>query len=221
MERLIPYAPDVYLGMIADYNVAAWPGQLIAIALCWLIVISARRGGATNARTAILVAAGFWIWTGYAFQIETHATLNWAATWFGYGYIVQGVLMAVWAFSSSDLEIALSGSKRRLTGVLLLLAAVALHPLMVFALGAPLGFAQTVGYMPMPTVLATLAIYALIAPTPPVWLLILPLVASIWEGLSAWTLGLANDLNLPIVALGALLYLALKKDEETGETTGA
>ena len=219
MDRLIPYSPDVYQSLVAGFNLGLWPGQLIGTALVWLIFICARRGGATNARSAILVAGGMWMWTGQAFLHGELATLNWAAEWIGFAFIAKGLWLVGWAFATAELDIVLSGDKRASTGLMFLVMATVLHPIMIFAAGAPLQLGHYVGVFPMPTVLATLAVFCLIRPLPPRILLAVPLAWSIYDGLTAWTLGLTLDINLPIVAVAAITYLALSRGPKAPDET--
>ncbi len=218
MDRLIPYSADVYQSLVAEFNLDIWPAQLLGLVLVWVIFICARRGGATNARLAILVAGGMWMWTGQAFLHGELATLNWAAEWIGFAFIAKGLWLVGWAFATSDLDIVVAGDKRASTGLLFLLMATVLHPGMIFAVGAPLPFGHYVGVFPMPTVLATLAVFCLIRPLPPRSLLVIPLAWSIYDGLTAWTLGLTLDINLPIVAVAAVAYLALQRDPKDPDT---
>ena len=95
MDRLIPFTPDVYVGMFADFNTAFWPGHLIAFGLIWAMIVCARRGGRVNTGVMLALIAGFWIWVCYEFHIEHYAQLNWAAIAFGWIFIAQGLLILV------------------------------------------------------------------------------------------------------------------------------
>jgi hypothetical protein len=94
MDRLIPYSIDVYNAIISDHNLSLWPLQVFVVVLCLSVIGLARRGVANN--VAFMIVAGFCIWCGIHFHIMTYATVNWAAQYFGYAFIIQGVAIAEW-----------------------------------------------------------------------------------------------------------------------------
>ncbi len=209
MDRLIPYSANVYGTIVSDHNLSVWPLQIFVLVLCLSVIGLARRGGANNA--ALMIVAAFWIWCGVHFHIMTYATINWAAPYFGYAFIIQGMSIAVWAVMTRTQFIE---PQRRMwvwAGIGLIISAGALHPLLLLIMSTPLSHAEVAGVMPTPTAILTIGILFLVPRRAALWLLIIPVAWSIWDGLSAWTLELSIGLVLPgmviIAALGLIMSL--------------
>lgn len=207
MDRLIPYSADVYSAIISDHNLSLWPLQIFIVVLCLCVIGLARRGGANN--VAFMIMAAFWIWCGVHFHIVTYATINWAAQYFGYAFIIQGVAIAVWALWTRGQFVEPQSRIWDWTGIGLIIGAAALHPLLLWAMDAPLTRAEIAGVMPTPTALLTLGILFLIPRRSALWLLIMPIVWSLWDGLSAWTLGLNLALLFPGITIAVAFVLIL------------
>ncbi len=208
MDRLIPYSADVYTAIIADHNLSLWPLQIFAAVLCLSIIGLARRGGANS--IALMIVAAFWVWCGVQFHMITYATINWAAQFFGYAFVIQGLAMAAWALVTRGQFIEPQRRVWAWAGIGLIISAAALHPLVLLIMSALLTHAEIAGLMPTPTAVLTIGILYLLPRKSALLLLIIPTAWSIWDGLSAWTLGLSFGLVLPCVAVIAAICLFMK-----------
>jgi len=208
VQRLIAYDAEVYVSLIQRYNEDIWPAQVIALAFGWLILMCARRGGGLNGRIVYLILAGFWAYTGYEFLMTRFATLNWAAQAFGILFLAQSALIALWGTILGKADIKLGMNRRSIEAVFLLLLAAALHPVATLAAGLPLTAAQPFGLTPLTMVLVTLGVFRL-TQSSPCWLLVWPLLWSVWELANAWTLGIVADTVTAAVAALAVVYTVL------------
>lgn len=216
MDRLIPYSIDVYNAIISDHNLNLWPLQIFVVVLCLSIIGLARRGGANN--VAFMIVAAFWIWCGVHFHIMTYATINWAAHYFGYAFIIQGVAIASWALWTRDQFVEPQHRVWIWAGVGLIISAAVLHPLLLTAMNAPITHAEIPGVMPMATAALTLGVLFLMPRRFALWLLIIPVTWSLWDGLSAWTLGQNLSLALPSIVVIAALGLIMKTFSNRGSS---
>lgn len=205
MDRLIPYSADVYSTIIVDHNLSLWPLQIFIVIICISLIGLARRGGANNA--ALMIVAAFWIWCGFDFHLSTYATLNWAAQYFGYVFIAQGGTIIMWALLTRNQFVEPHRQRWSWVGIILIISAAIMHPLILFFSGAPPGYAEIPGMMPTPTALVTIGLIYLIPRRPVFWLLLVPVFWAIWDGLSAWSLGLNAGLVLPCITVVAALFL--------------
>ncbi len=211
MDRLIPFTPDVYIGMLADYNMAIWPGHLVGLAFMWTMIVCAKRGGPANTGIALAVLAGFWIWVGYGFHLERYAQLNWAAVPFGWIFIGQGVLILLWGAVAKTVEMRLSPNKFSVLGLLLMLASIALHPIFAYVAGWPIAAGQTTGMMPLSLILLNFGGFAFLVRRPPPWVLAVPLLWCMWEAVWSWALGLWPDYTFAVVTMVSGLLCALPR----------
>lgn len=199
MDRLIPFTPDVYVGMIARYNLEIWPGHLIALAFIWTMIVCARRGGQANGRVMLTLIAGFWIWVGYGFHMERYAQLNWAALAFGWIFILQGALILLWGATAKTIDARLRADKFGAFGLLLIAASIALHPGLVLMAGSAVSAGQIAGTAPLSLMLLSFGGTAFLTKRPPAWLIALPLLWCLWEFAWSWTLGLWPDYTLALI----------------------
>ena len=211
MDRLIPFTPDVYVGMFADYNMTIWPGHLVGLAFMWTMVICARRGGRANTGIVLTIIAGLWIWVGYKFHLEHYAQLNWAAVTFGWVFIAQGLLIFVWGTVAKTVEVRVHSDKFSVLGLLLMLASIALHPMFAYAAGFPIAAGQTAGMVPLSLIMLSFSGFALLVRRPPLWVVMVPLLWCAWEAAWSWTLGLWPDYTSAFVAMVGGLLCALPR----------
>jgi len=211
MDRLIPFSPDVYVGMFGRYNETYWPVLLCAIVLGVILLHCLKRADRTAARGLALIVGAYWIWTGWAFHIETYADLNWAAVPFGILFIVQGLASVLWGGLLGRFEIIAGRTRSVEVGVVLLFAALALHPLLTFFMHMPIETAHGFAITPAPAALIGVAVLFTVYGRASLWLLIWPVLWSAWDLASAATMGLWRDAALPALTLAASVFLILSR----------
>lgn len=147
LEDFIPFSPEIYWRLIERINEAFWPLHILTVALGIAALILALRG---NTRVALALLVPAWLSSGIIFHFNYYAELNWAAPWFGWGFIAQAALLtAVAAFKGTPPG---DGHSGRLT--IWMGAAIAIGALLAY----PLIAAETYGLHPDPTAIATLGI---------------------------------------------------------------
>ena len=148
-----------------------------------------------------LLAIG-WLWCGGMFQMQYHASMNWAAPQFGWVFIVQGGLLALVALVGKRLSWHKPFERASWPGLALLLLAL-FYPLLGWFEGRTFLQWEWLGLMPAPLTVATLGVLIMcvgwwrwvLIPIPLLWMLVS----------AAFTLKL--DLLEPYVAVVVLLVL--------------
>jgi len=195
------FTPRTYYRLFELYNAAVWPAQIAAVALgLWLAWLSARspltlslsrrssggrggregRGGAAAA--AVWILAGVWLWTGIAFLWMRYATINFAAKYAAWAFVVEAGLLA-WTALRGAFDPPAGAIGR--AGVGLVLFAVLIEPLSAPLLGRPLRQVELFGLTPDPTAVATLGVLLALRPTRRWLLMIVPVL---WSALTGLTL---------------------------------
>jgi hypothetical protein len=196
------FAPETYQKLFASYNRAVWPAQLVAVALGIALLVPAWHRHRHFLRLALAILAAGWALSGWAFHLQRYATINWAATWFAAGFLLQAALLCA---AAATMRHAPAVGGRSLAGTAMMTIAL-LYPLLAPLTGRPFGQAEVIGFAPDPTVLTTLGLL-LILPPPWRWrLLPLPLVWSAIGGATLWAMDAPQALILPVAGL---LTLAL------------
>lgn len=150
LENFIPFSPEIYWRLIERINEAFWPLHILTVALGVAALALALRG---QTRVALALLAPAWLSSGVIFHFNYYAELNWAAHWFGWGFIAQAVLLtAIVAFSRNRQGFGQSRQMSTWIGTAIAVGALLAYPLIA---------AETYGLHPDPTALATLGIVLL------------------------------------------------------------
>jgi hypothetical protein len=211
------FAPPTYWRLFELHNEAWWPAQplLLLAGLAWTAWLARRAGPSAGAALPLrvgaagLAAASAFVATG--FLLQRYAPINWAASAFAAGFLVQTAGLAVLA-AQPGLATA-PRRRRRRVGLLLCGWAVAGHPLLAAASGRPWTQAEVFGLAPDPTAIATLGVllWASARSRPVRGLLrTLAILPALWCAISAatlWTMGSPQGW-VPAAALLAAAWAA-------------
>ena len=203
LEDFIPFTPEVYWRLLERINEAFWPLHVLAVAIGLTALLLALRG---NRRMALALLAPAWLTSGILFHFIYYAELNWAAPWFGWGFIAQAaLLLALALFAGSG---GTQGHSKGLsTGIGATVAVVSLlgYPLIAATIGPGLSHAETYGLHPDPTAIATLGVMLIMLRGPTFWLA--SLIPILWCVIGALTL-MAIEASWALIPLAAVAIIA-------------
>lgn len=200
LDRLIPYSAEVYQAQFAFYYLDTSPTHLVALPFGFVIAVMLARHSKRGPVLSRLIIAAFWIWTGAVFHDQYLVDLNWAAPYFGYIFVAQGMLIAAHTVLNRA-EIHHPPSRTRVIGVTLVVLSMALSPTIAAILETPISHAHLFGITPLPLIIATMGVFSVTLARIPSWLLIIPVLWTVWEALTTQTLGLWHDFALSMIAL--------------------
>lgn len=203
LSDFLMIGPEVFLRLFVRVNQDTWPWQGVAVVMAVAVAVSLPRRALWARRLVMAMLAAAWGWSGAGFLLSYYGPVNWPATYFGWGFVGQGLVLGALAVRGLVWRVQPGW---RFGGVWLLL--VALLPwLAVIESGdrAALGLFATT---PDLTVLATVLILWLV-PGPVRWLLlVVPLLWSLFSAATLWGLQMYGLLFLPaatlVVAIGGL-----------------
>lgn len=176
-EDFLLFSESVYWRLFALHNEALWPAPVLAVAASAIILYTALRPSTTGGRIAGTLLALAWLSAGVLFLGQRYASINWAASYVAPFFVFQALLVAAVAWRGG--LASGGGGAARPAALLMVIWAVALHPLLPLLDGRPLGGAELFGLAPDPTAIATLgfAVAAggrlrwLLLPVPLLWCL--------------------------------------------------
>ncbi|GAB4137517.1 MAG: DUF6064 family protein [Sphingomonadales bacterium] len=203
LTDFIPFTPDVYWRLLERVNEAYWPLQFAAIALGIAALCLALLG---KPRGVLVLLAPLWLASGIGFHHRFYAELNWAATWFGWVFIIQAALLIVLAtFVRRPLPPRLGVIR---LGAVIAIGALLVYPLLAGKFGQGFSHAEILGLHPDPTAIASLGLLLMVLRGPAAWLAFaIPLL---WCLIGALTLiALKSDWALLPLAAAALSAGAL------------
>ena len=150
LSDFLMFSPQAYARLVARYNAAWWPGQVLGVvAAASLFAPAGTRGG----RAVLLLLALAWGWVGWAFHWQRYGEIFLGAGWLAGASVLQALLlMGAAVLPGRRHEIA----ARRTPAARALLAIALLFPLLAPLTGYGWNEAEVFGFMPDPTALGTL-----------------------------------------------------------------
>jgi len=205
----LPFNAEQFLRVLVQYNQAVWPMQLIlnGAALAGAGLLFCAQPWAS--RMIALLLTGLWLWIALSYHFSFFASINPAAWWFGILFLLGGAAFDWFGVVEDRLRFEVSSNPWKLTGVILMIFAVVIYPLIGYAIGRRYPAAITFG-LPCPTTIFTIGLLLFAEAPLPRSVFVAPLVWCAIGSLAALWLGVFEDLSLivaGVVGLAAVFYL--------------
>ena len=200
----MPFTVEQFFDVFHRYNEAVWPVQVLLVLLAVAAVLTALNPHHRLARTPGLILAAMWLWMGVVYQLVFFRPINPAATLFGAVFVVQGVLLAWMALRKDVLVFRLERDADGIAGLLLVIFALVLYPLLGYMSGHRYPSNPTFG-LPCPTTIFTFGVLLWARPRAPRIALLIPVLWAIVGTTAALRLGVTEDLGLLPAAIIAIL----------------
>jgi hypothetical protein len=199
----LPFNADQFLHVLAQYNQAVWPVQLAlnGAALACATLLFCKQPWAS--RMIALLLAGLWLWMALAYHFTFFVLINPAAWWFGVLFLSAGVAFDWFGVVDDKLRFRVSSNPWKLTGAILIIFAVAIYPLISYALGRRYPAAPTFG-LPCPSTIFTIGVLLFAEAPLPRTVFFVPIVWCAIGSLAALWLGVLEDLSLLVAGLVGL-----------------
>lgn len=209
LSDFLMFSPRVYVRLLAAYNAALWPAQIVTIlfgvATAVLLLVPLRgRDRLIPAGLGVL-----WIVVAWAFLWERYATINWGALYVAPAFAIEGVLL-IGAAIGGVLVFPTRRDARATAAAVLVLVAVLGWPALAPLSGRPLASAEVFGLFPDPTALATLAWLAAARGGMRVVSMIIPALWSLVAAATLFTLDSATWM-LVLAVTGAAIALSISR----------
>ncbi len=203
---MIPFGPQEFFGVFADYNTSVWPAQIFLYALAVAMVAMALRGKSRGTPWIPVGLALLWIWTGVAYHLWKFTAINGPAWVFGALFVIEGVLFVTLGTSGSRLEIGKPTGWKGWIGGILVAYSLVVYPLLGLS-GHPPEEVPVLG-VPCPTTIFTFGLLFWAARPIPPRLLVIPLLWTLIGSSAFFLFGVVQDVGL--LAAGVLGLLLLR-----------
>jgi len=206
-ERVMPFTTEQFFDLFTRYNTAIWPAQIAALLAGLVILVLILRRPSWNGRVIALILAAAFLGPAWGYFLTRHAFINWVATYYGYAFLAQAVLLLLVGGLGGRWTFRTEMSRRRCIGLALFLFALLLQPLLGLFAGRPVSQAEVFGVMPDPTAVAALGL--VLAADRMRWLLLLvPVLWCAVAGATLWTMG-APAFFVPPAAAVLVIFLSV------------
>ena len=152
------FAPRTYYRLFELYNQEIWPLHIVAMAGGVTILVLMRARAAWSGRAVAAMLAACWLWVAWAFHWQRYATINWAASYFAIGFVLQALLLIWIGVARGRLRFESTPSARARIGVAVFGFALIFQPLLGLLFGRQWLQLELFGVAPDPTALATVGL---------------------------------------------------------------
>ena len=205
---------DEFMAMLADYNDAIWPLQiivyLVTVSILVMIFLQVRHSG--KILTAWL--GMLWIWVGIVFNLIYFSKVTQGGIVFGIIFVLQGMILLYSGFAGNDLSFRLNSGWKAMTGLIIMLYALIGYPALEYAWGRGYPEILPFGLAPCPLTVFTLGIVLLSVSKIPGYVVIIPVIYS-FGGIIPVSLGIKEDIGLIISGLLVLILWIIQRNSRS------
>jgi hypothetical protein len=201
-------AAEQFFGMFASANQAIWPLQIVWYGAAVAAIILALRPIRASSRLIAAFLATYYFWVGIVFFWVFYSPLYSLAGFDGAIFVLQGALWFVAGVARSDLVFRPRWNALSVVGGMFIVYSLAAYPILGMLSGHVFPAAPIFGIAPCPTAIFTFGLLLWTRGRAPKYLVFVPLAWSLaaWPG--ALSVGVLEDLAMPVAALlgAALLF---------------
>ncbi len=202
----LPFSIEQFYGVFRAYNQTVWPAQIVLVVLAVITIVMMLRRRASSDRIASGLLAFLWIWLGLAYHLAFFSSINPAAYGFAALSVVGGLVFLWQGVVRSRIQFRRLGGWRPLLGGALVVYALVLYPLWLWAAGHAYMATPTFG-LPCPTTLFTIGVLAFAYPTSPRSVYLVPVLWCVVGVQAAFLLGVTQDLGLALAGVVGLVLI--------------
>lgn len=208
----LPFSLTDFLNVFKDYNQSVFPLQIVFYFIAFFCVYLLFTKNKNTTKVISIALSFFWLWMGIVYHIIFFSAINKAAYIFGGFFIIQGIMFAGCGLIRKKLSFEYTKSALNNVGIIFLLYALIIYPVLGTFLGHAYPYSPTFG-LPCPTTIFTFGILLFTNKKMPPHLLIVPLLWSIIGFTAALTLTIYEDIGLLIAGLTAFILLMMNNNK--------
>jgi Family of unknown function (DUF6064) len=196
----LPFTIQQFLDVFRQYNIAVWPMQVFIIVLALVAVYFSIRSKTYSNKIVVCILAFFWLWMGIIYHLVYFSRINKAAIVFGTLFIIQAIIFIYFGLIKNKLRFRFKTDKYGITGIILIVFALLIYPLLGYWWGRIYPSSPTFG-LPCPTTIFTFGILLFSVPKISTWVIVIPVLWSLIGFTAAFSLGIKEDTGLVIAGL--------------------
>ncbi len=212
-----PFTVEQFLEVFKNYNETVFPIQIFFYLTSILIMYQVVKPGFKSDRIINDVLAFLWLWMGIVYHLLFFTAINKAAFVFGAAFIGQGILFLMLGVLKDKLAFKFRFDWYGITGIILILFALVVYPMIGYALDHRYPLSPTFG-LPCPTTIFSFGILLLMDKKCPVVILIIPFIWLIIGFTAAFHFGMIEDTGLLVSGVLTLSMLLFRNRNITKAT---
>ena len=214
----LPFSLGDFLNVFKEYNETIFPLQVVFYLFAFICIYLIFTNNKNVNKFVNIVLSFFWLWIGIVYHIIFFSAINKAAYIFGISFIIQGVLFAVYGVFNNSLSFEYRKSAVNVVGIIFLLYALIIYPVLGYQLGHVYPYSPTFG-LPCPTTIFTFGILLFANKRVPSFLIIIPFIWSLIGFSAAINLTIYEDTGLIVAGATAVTLLLINNRKHPKEVT--
>jgi len=200
-----------FLAMLAEYNLAIWPMQVVAYIMGIVAIILALKKTTYSSKIIAGILAFFWLWTAILFNYAYFSQIYEPANIFAVAFLIQGILFIVFGLFGQKITFSYRPNVYSTMGIVFILFSMIGYPLWGYLIGHIYPRILSFGLTACPLVVFTFGMLLLTDKKMPKYLLIIPIIWTL-SSVVPITAGILEDVLLAIAGiLGTILILVRDK----------
>ena len=195
----IPFTTEQFFWVFEKYNQTIFPMQVVLILVAIASVTLAANPKPFANKTISGLLGFLWLWAGVVYHLTFFTKISPPAYFFGVLFVFQGLLFLYEGVVRNRLSFRASRRLNGILGAILIVYALAIYPLIGYALGRIFPTSPTFG-VPCPTTIFTFGLLLWTNKKVPLSLLIIPVLWSIVGTSAALSFGIKEDFGLLVAA---------------------
>ncbi len=205
----LPFTLEQFLDIFRQYNISLWPIQVVLVVLALVATYFSIFKKSYSDKIIVSILTFLWLWMGIVYHLIYFSSINKAAIVFGILFIIQALLIFYFGIIKNKLRFQFSLNRYGITGMVLILFALIIYPLIAYWLGHVYPSSPTFG-LPCPTTIFTFGILLFSLSRIHFAVIIIPVIWSIIGFSAAVSLGMKEDTGLLIAALICTVMIIYK-----------
>jgi hypothetical protein len=195
----IPFTTEQFIQIFEKYNQTVFPMQFVLILVAIISVLLATNPKPFTNKTISGLLGFLWLWVGIVYHLIFFTKISPPAYLFGTLFIFQGLLFLYEGVARNRLSFRISQKFYGIFGAIFITYALAIYPLISYALGRIFPSSPTFG-VPCPTTIFTFGLLLWTDKKVPFRLLVIPVLWSIVGTSAALNFGIKEDFGLIVAA---------------------
>ncbi len=200
------FTVEQFLEVFGAYNRTVFPMQLFLVLAALVAIFLAIRPNKTSSKVLAATLAFFWLWMGVVYHLLFFSSINPGAIFFGIFFIFQSLILFYAGVFKDKLSFGFHFGWRGMIGALFILFALVVYPLLGLLFGHIYPRSPTFG-LPCPTTIFTFGLLLWADKKVPWYVFPIPLLWSLIGFAAAFSLGILEDIGLPIAGIIGSAFL--------------
>lgn len=208
----MPFDTEQFLEVFAAYNRAVFPMQIVLLAAALLAILLIVKTSSKSSKIVAAILSFLWLWMGIVYHWLFFSRINRAALIFGAVFILQSAIFFYAGVIQDSLAFRFHLDASGIAGVLLVLYALVMYPLLGLLFHHTYPYTPTFG-LPCPTVIFTFGMLLWTDKKVSLYVLVIPSLWSLIGFSAAFLLGISEDIGLLLAAIIATSLLLFRRHQ--------